>query len=313
METIYLSELQQLNEFKQGIAATIGFFDGVHLGHRFLIEQLKEEARKAAIPSVVITFHIHPRKVLDTDYLPELLTTFEEKIFQLSTTGIDYCILINFTKKLSEYSAQDFMQKVLFEQLHLKLLLVGYDHRFGKDRKDGFDEYKQYGETIGFKVVLADPWAQEKIHLSSTVIRKKLLQGDVKGASQLLSYNYKLNGVVVAGNKMGSELGFPTANISLLDKGKIIPKEGVYAVRIQMDGIIFKGMSYIGYRPTLFSYGELRIEVNIFGLKGNLYGKHIVFEFIDYLRDDMKFENVEDLIRQLKRDKNAARKLLGKM
>ena len=306
MKIIYANELQRLNEFKKGIAATTGFFDGVHLGHRFLIEQLKEEARKTKMPSAVITFPVHPRKILQTDYLPKLLTTFEDKIFQLSTTGIDYCIVIDFTKELSEYPARDFMQKILFGQLCVKLLLVGYDHRFGKDRKDGFDEYEKYGNAIGLKVTLIDPLAQEKNHLSSTVIRKMLLQGDVKGAAQLLSYNYKLKGIVESGNKIGSEIGFPTANIDLLDKEKIIPHKGVYAVRINVDESVYKGMLYIGYRPTLFNRGELRIEANIFDFKDNLYGKNIVVEFIDYLRDDMKFRNAEELITQLNKDKSAA-------
>ena len=303
MKTIYVNERQQLGELKQGIAATVGFFDGVHLGHRFLIEQLKEEAKKVGLPSAVITFPVHPRKVLQTDYVPELLTAFDEKIFQLSTTGIDYCIVIDFTKKLSEYPAEDFIQQILFEQLYVKLLLVGYDHRFGKDRKDGFDEYKKYGDATGLKVILADPLTQEEIFLSSTVIREKLLQGDVKGAAQLLSYNYKLEGVVVDGNKMGGTMGFPTANIDLSDKEKIIPKEGVYAVRVKTDENIFGGMLYIGYRPTLFNCKELRIEVNIFNFEGNLYGKHIVSECINYLRGDIQFKNKGDLIAQLEKDK----------
>ena len=306
MKIIHTNELQQLNELNQGIAATIGFFDGVHLGHRFLIKQLKEEAWKADIPSAVITFHIHPRKILQTEYLPEQLTTFEEKLFQLSTTGIDYCIVIDFTKKISEYSAQTFMQHVLFEQLHVKLLLVGYNHRFGKNRSDGFDEYKKYGEAIGLKVILANPLAPEETHLSSTVIRKILSQGDVKNAARLLSYNYKLEGIVIAGNKMGSEIGFPTANIDLFDKEKIIPKAGGYAVCVKIEKNTYKGMLYIGHRPTLFNQGEFRIEVNIFDFKGDLYGKNIVVEFIDYLRDDMKFEYVEDLVKQLETDKQKA-------
>ena len=310
MKTIYANDLQQLNELNPGIAATVGFFDGVHLGHRFLIEQLKEEAHKAGIPSAVITFPIHPRKILHTDYLPKLLTNFEEKIFQLSATGIDYCIVIDFTKELSGYSAQDFIRQMLFEQLHVKLLLAGYDHRFGKDRKEGFDEYKKYGEDIGLKVILANPLIRKKITPNSTVIREMLLQGDVKGAALLLSYNYQLKGLVVDGNKKGSEIGFPTANIDLFDKEKIIPKEGVYAVRVTAEENTFGGMLYTGYRPTLFNRGELRIEVNIFDFKGNLYGKNIVVEFIDYLRGDIKFKNEKDLIAQLKKDKKAAIEVL---
>ncbi len=311
MKTLHANELQSLNELQQGVAATIGFFDGVHLGHRFLIEQLKGISQKEGVPSVVITFHIHPRKVLQTDYVPELLTSFEEKLYQLSTTGIDYCIVIDFNRKLSEYSASSFIQNILFEKLHVRYLLIGYDHRFGKDRLDGFDEYKKYGEDVGVKVILADQLTEEKVHHSSTAVRKMLQEGRVKDAAQLLSYNYKLKGVVIHGNNMGTDMGFPTANIDLFDKGKIIPGTGVYAVRVKMENKCLNGMLYIGSRPTLFNKGELSIEVNIFDFSDNLYGKAIVVEFIDYLREDIKFKQVNDLVKQLEKDKENALKVLS--
>ena len=303
--------MQSLAELECGFAASIGFFDGVHLGHRFLIEQLKDVAQKTGMPSAVITFYVHPRKVLQTNYVPELLTSFEEKLYQLSTTGVDYCIVIDFTRTLSEYSAQSFIQDILSAQLHVKRLLIGYDHKFGKDRIDGFDEYKEYGEAVGMEVMLAGQLAEEQVHHSSTAIRRMLLEGRVKEAAQLLSYNYRLKGIVVGGDKLGSEIGFPTANINLYDNGKIIPREGVYAVHVKMDENLYKGMAYIGFRPTLFNKGELRIEVNIFDFSDNLYGKSIEVEFIDYLREDMKFEQKNDLIKQLKEDKENALKILG--
>ena len=325
MKTLYanetafgISQLQPLEELKSGIAATIGFFDGVHLGHRFLIEQLKGVARVANIPSAVITFYIHPRKVLDTDYVPELLTSFEEKLYQLSSTGIDYCIVIDFTRELSEYSSQSFIEDILSKQLHVKSLLIGYDHKFGKNRADGFDEYKEYGAAIGMEVLLANQLAEKEVHHSSTAIRKMLKKGCVKDAAQLLSYNYKLKGVVVRGDQMGSEIGFPTANIELFDKGKIIPWEGAYAVRVKTEKQSYKGMLYIGYRPTLFNKEEttfgisqLRIEVNIFDFSDNLYGKSIEIEFIDYLREDVEFEQINNLVKQLEKDKEEALKILG--
>ena len=319
MKTLYanettfgVSQLQSLEELKSGIAATIGFFDGVHLGHRFLIEQLKDIAQKASVPSAVITFHIHPRKVLQNDYMPELLTSFEEKLYQLSTTGIDYCIVIDFTQTLSEYSACSFIQNILFEQFHVKYLLIGYDHKFGKGRIDGFNACKKYGEIVEMQVILADQLTEEKVHHSSTAIRKMLKAGRVKDAAQLLSYNYKLKGAVVKGNKIGSEMGFPTANIDLFDKGKIIPQDGVYAVRVKIERNIYNGMLYIGFRPTLFhNKKELRIEVNIFDFSGNLYGNPIEVEFIDYLRGDMKFKHKNDLEKQLKEDKENALMILN--
>ncbi len=310
MKILYANDLQSLDELKSGIAATIGFFDGVHLGHRFLIEQLKNVAQKANVPSAVITFHIHPRRVLQNDYIPELLTSFEEKIYQLSTTGIEYCIVIDFTHTLSEYSACLFVQDILYEQLHVRYLLIGYDHKFGKGRSDGFSAYKKYGEIVGMEVLLADQLAEEKVHHSSTAIRKMLKEGRVKEAAQLLSYNYKLKGVVVEGDKIGSEIGFPTANINVFDKGKIIPQEGIYAVRVYVEKQNYKGMLYIGSRPTLFNKEELRIEVNIFDFSDNLYGKSIEVEFIDYLRGDKKFAQINDLAAQLKKDKIEALKVL---
>jgi len=312
MKTLFVNELQSPDELKSGIVATIGFFDGVHLGHRFLIEQLKDVAQKAGLPSAVITFYIHPRKVLHTDYVPELLTSFEEKLHQLSTTGIDYCIVIDFTRTLSEYSAKSFIQEILSDHLHVKSLLIGYDHRFGKDRADGFDEYKKYGGTVGMEVSLASQLTEEKVHHSSTAVRKMLKAGRVKDAAQLLSYNYKLKGVVVHGNNVGEEIGFPTANIDVFDKGKILPQAGcVYAVRVKAEKNIYNGMLYMGSRPTLFSNTEeLRIEVNIFDFSGNLYGKTIEVEFIDYLRGDVKFNQKSDLIKQLEKDKENALKIL---
>ena len=310
MKTLYVNELQSPDELKSGIAATIGFFDGVHLGHRFLIEQLKNVAQKEGMPSAVITFYIHPRKVLHTDYVPELLTSFEEKLYQLSTTGIDYCIVIDFTRALSEYSALSFIQNILSGQLHVKHLLIGYDHKFGKNRVDGFDAYKKYGEVVGTEVILADQLMEKKFHHSSTTIRKMLQEGRVSDAVQLLSYNYKLKGIVVKGNKLGREMGFPTANIELFDKGKIVPRLGVYAVHVKTEEDIYKGMLYIGFRPTFFDKGELRIEVNLFDFSDNLYGKLIDVEFIDYLREDMEFEQINDLMEQLEKDKESALKIL---
>ena len=310
MKIVYVNELQSFEELKSGIAATIGFFDGVHIGHRFIIKQLNEIAQKANIPSAVITFHTHPRKVLQTDYVPELLTSFEEKLYQLSTTGIDYCIVIDFTKKLSEYSASSFIKEILVKQFYVKYLLIGYDHQFGKDRTDDFDAYKESGKSVGMEVVLANQLEEQKFHYSSTVVRKMLQNGQVKDAAQILQHNHRLKGVVIGGNKQGRELGFPTANLDLFDKGKIIPKEGVYAVRIEIENRIYNGMMYVGSRPTLFNQGELRLEANVFDFSGNLYGKTIVVEFVSYLREDMKFEQVKNLVEQLEKDKKAALEIL---
>ncbi len=313
MTILYTNDSQLTEILKDGIIATVGFFDGVHLGHRSLIGQLKELAKKTDLPSAVITFPVHPRKILQSDYQPELLTSFEEKVYRLSTTGIDYCIVVDFTKDLSELSAQTFIHQILFSQFHVKALLVGYDHKFGKNRVDGFEQYKQYGNEIGMKIIQAQALEMENIHLSSTTIRKMLIEGNVKDANQILSYNYQLEGMVVGGNRMGREMGFPTANINLTEKEKIVPKEGIYAVFVLLEGKRYKGMLYIGTRPTLFNEGESRIEVNIFDFSGSLYGKNIIVEFVHYLRDDIKFQFVEDLTIQLQKDKEMSLDVLNQI
>lgn len=290
-------------DVKNDIAASVGFFDGVHKGHRYLIEQLKSNARQAGLPSVVITFPIHPRKVLDADYQPKLLTSFEEKLFQLSTTGIDYCYVIDFTKELSEFSASRFLQEKLCKQLRVKQLLIGYDHRFGKGRASSFSDYVEYGKVCGMDVIQAQQLQEDDIHYSSTFIRDLLMSGDVKKSADMLSYNYTLEGLVITGDKLGRKIGFPTANLSIYEKGKVIPMEGIYAVKVHIEGKQYKGMAYIGNRPTVVEGGEKRIEVNILNFSEAIYGKTVCLEFVDFLRPDMRFDNLDDLKKQLFDDK----------
>lgn len=311
MTTIYINERLELSpDFDKKVAASIGFFDGVHRGHRFLISQLKAEARKAGLPSAVITFPIHPRKVLHTDYQPDLLNSFEEKLHQLSTTGVDYCFVLNFTRDIAEIPAKEFIRDYLSKKLNVEILLIGYDHKFGKGRTDGFEQYRQYGESCGMKVIQADSIQEKDIHISSTTIRKLLIHGKVKEAAQILSYNYMIEGIVVDGNKMGREMGYPTANIELEETGKIIPQDGVYATWVYIDGKKYKGMTYIGNRPSLFLKGEKRIETNLLDFEGDLYGKKIGIEFIHHIRHDRKFGLIEELQRQLDKDMKITRQLL---
>jgi riboflavin kinase/FMN adenylyltransferase len=281
------------------VAATIGFFDGVHLGHRFLIRQLNELAASEGLPSVVITFRQHPRFVLQTGYKPGLLCTLEEKTSLLSSLDIDFCYLIDFSKELSQLSARVFISDILRKKLGVKQLLIGYDHRFGKDRAEGFSDYVKYGREYGLKVVRALELPDPAMHVSSTVIRNKLTDGYLEEANQLLSYNYSLEGKVIEGNKLGKEIGFPTANLEINDKNKIIPKEGIYAAWVHTDGEKRQGMAYIGKRPTVLSNGEQRIEVHILDFSGDLYGKTLRLEFVKYLRKDQTFNSLSELKEQL--------------
>ena len=212
------------------LVATIGFFDGVHLGHRFLIDEMKEIAKARNLPSAVITFPEHPRAVLHADYQPKLLNSFEEKLQQLETTGVDYCIVLDFTIELSRLSAKEFITSILANSLHVKTLLIGYDHRFGHDRTDGFEQYVVYGTECGIEVLKASPYDEGNTAVSSSEIRKLLQAGNVAEAAYLLTYPYQLLGHIVSGYKVGRTLGFPTANIRVDGPFKVIPGIGVYAV-----------------------------------------------------------------------------------
>lgn len=286
----------------QPIAATIGFFDGVHLGHRHLIHQLKQLAKDANLATALITFAVHPRKVLNKEYQPQLLTNLDERLNRLSTTGVDYCYVIDFDKELSEMNAADFIQRVLVGKLHTQLLLIGYDHRFGKDRAQGFEDYQAYGKACGMQVVKAEKLAGEQ-HVSSTTIRHLLENGDVRTAEKLLSYHYSLEGRVVAGNQLGRTIGFPTANIKILDSAKIVPPEGVYAAVATVADKQYEGMVYVGNRPTISNAGEKRIEIHLFDFVGDIYGEKIHLDFLEFIRPGVKFSGLEDLQRQLTKDR----------
>jgi riboflavin kinase/FMN adenylyltransferase len=286
------------------IAATTGFFDGVHTGHRFLLDELQTQARAHALPSAVVTFISHPRKTLRSDYSPALLNTYDEKMSLLAATGVDYAFVMDFTPQLADNTAEQFITELLHNALNVKLLLVGYDNRFGRLRSDGYDEYLRFGRSCGMEVVMAEPLRDASgLAVSSSAVRRLLQSGNVADAAKMLGYNYRLQGIVVAGFRQGRQLGFPTANI-LSDKYKAIPKNGVYAVRVIIADRQYNGMLYIGSRPTFaIAAMPVSIEVNIFDMSENLYGKMIAVEFIDFIRDDAKFDTPENLKRQMEEDK----------
>lgn len=292
------------------LVATIGFFDGVHVGHRFLIEELKAEAKKRNLPSAVITFPQHPRVVLHADYQPKLLNSLDEKLHQLATTGIDYCILLPFTEALAKLSAQAFIQEILSEQLHVSTLLIGYDHRFGHNRTDGFDEYVAYGVSVGLEVKQAKVFTGDTLHASSSEIRRLLLAGNITSANRLLSYAYTLKGKVVTGHKVGRTIGFPTANISIDEPFKITPPTGVYAVHVRLDNHLYGGMLYIGNRPTLNNGMQITTEVHIFDFTADIYEKEITVYFEQFVRGDKKFADIESLKAQLVIDKQIVEEIL---
>lgn len=292
------------NVVKKNYAATVGFFDGVHTGHRFLIAELKKEAAKHGLKSMVITFKVHPRKVLHAAYLPQLLTSAEEKLEQLKSTDVDEVVELDFTTEMAQLTAAEFIKQILAEQLGVKLLLVGHDHRFGKNREEGFPEYVAYGKQNGMEVIQATRYSTEQFsHISSSEVRNALLNGEIERANTLLTYPYAFTGYVVSGFQVGKKIGFPTANLNPVEPDKLIPAIGVYAVLIDWNGTTYSGMMNIGRRPTLDNGDAVSLEVHIINFDADIYHQQVKVTFIRKIRDEKKFNSVEELIEQLKSDK----------
>ena len=289
--------------------ATIGFFDGVHLGHRYLINQVKIAASQCGWCSSIITFPIHPRQVIQSDYQPQLLSSPEEKIELLIQTGIDNCILLPFTQELSRLTAYEFMQ-LLYDKYKVRMLVIGYDHRFGHNRAETFEDYCRYGRELGIHIMQATAYTQEQDKVSSSAIRRALLSGDVMTAHKYMGYNYFLEGTVVSGYQVGRKIGFPTANLRVDFPYKLIPSIGVYAVRVQVAGQQWKGMLSIGYRPTINNGNDLSIEVHILDFQGDIYNQKMRLEFIEFLRPEIKFDSADELVLQIQKDKEETIKVL---
>ena len=293
-----------------GVMATIGFFDGVHLGHRFLIDEVKAAAAQRGLPSAVITFPTHPRSVLQQAYQPRLLNSFADKLRLLATTGVDYCIVLDFTEALSQLSAEAFL-RILATQWRVKGLMIGYDHRFGHDRRDGFEQYVEYGQRWGIEILKAAAFDAGHTAVSSSEIRRLVQEGKVERAAQLLTYAYHISGRIVSGYKVGRTLGFPTANIQPDDPMQLLPGIGVYAVWVEVAGQRYKGMLYIGSRPTLDNGTQLSIEVHILHFSGDIYNDPIRVSFAHFVRGDEKFDSLEALKAQLMRDREVVDQLLN--
>lgn len=309
MEIIQLSDNTILTE---PCVATIGFFDGVHLGHRYLIRQVTDAAFMQRRKSAVITFDRHPREVVRTDYHPQLLSTFREKMTLLSTTGVDYCIVLPFDERMAGLSAHDFMKRVLHDRLQVKTLITGYDNRFGHNREEGFEDYVAFGREMGMEVVQARPFTLNGIHVSSSVVRSFLLEGEIAMANRCLDYEYSITGKVVSGEHIGRTLGFPTANIEPEYAHKLIPAHGVYAVtaHIGYTGEAHPAMMNIGHRPT-FNGVKDTMEAHLLHFTGNLYGEQMTVAFVARLRDERMFNNGVELAHQLRLDAQAAEKILN--
>lgn len=296
-------------------AATIGFFDGVHRGHQYLMEQLRRLAAERSLLPMVITFDRHPRQVLHGGWQPCLLSTLEEKEALLRQTGIGRLVVLPFDEELAALSARDFMRKVLREQLGVRLLLTGYDNHFGHREKgcaEGFPDYVGYGQELGLEVVCGQPLVVDGTSVSSSLVRQTLGEGRVEEAARLLGRPYALSGTVEHGEQQGRRMGFPTANLHVATPEKLIPAGGVYAVRVQLenDSRSWPAMTNIGQRPT-FGEGHLQtIETHLLGFSGDLYGRRITLSFVRRLRDEQHFSSPEALARQMAIDAEQCKNIL---
>lgn len=293
--------------------ATIGFFDGVHLGHRHLIDTMISEGRQMGQETMVITFNCHPRQVVQPEWRPQLLTSLDEKLSLLKATGVNRCHVLHFDREMASLSAHDFMRDVLKGQLGVTTLITGYDNRFGHDRLEGFDDYVRYGKEMGLNVMRGDELTVGDVNVSSSSIRRMLAEGHLVEATRCLDRYYTITGKVVEGEQIGRTIGFPTANISPNDCLKLIPANGVYAAEAYIDSEgecigddsvsnkKFKAMVNIGHRPT-FDGKKDTIEAHLLNFSGNLYGHTLTIAFKERIREERRFRSPEELITQIRED-----------
>jgi len=291
---------------------TIGIFDGVHEGHRFILDHLKAQAQEYGGETVVVTLWPHPRIVLHKELHDfKLLHTREEKIREMERHGIDHLVVVPFDREIASLAACDFVQKYLVDKLGVDVLLVGYDNRFGMDRKGDPDGLRMCAEKNRYRIEKLPEYRSEYGTVSSSTIRNSILKGDLESAANMLGYHYYLSGTIVEGNHIGRKIGFPTANIHPLDANKLIPMNGVYAIRAELRGETHKGMLNIGFRPTLDSAMAVKtIEAHLFNVSGDFYDEEVVIHFIRRVRDEMKFSGLDALKQQLQRDRENVLRIL---
>lgn len=306
---------RSLESFEKGknTVATIGTYDGVHIGHKAILKRLIESARERDGESVVISMHPHPRLVLFPEDNPlRLLQTVEEKIETLDEFGIDKLMLIPFTRDFSRISGEAFIEQILVNTIGISKIIIGYDHRFGKNRTGGLEELHEGAEKYGFDVEEISAQQIDNAKVSSTKIRQALFEGDVETANRYLGYSFRIIGEVIEGQKLGRQIGFPTANIRPTDKWKLIPADGVYLVNVKWEGNEKFGMLNIGKKPTVGQFPR-GIEVNLFDFDGDLYGKTVDIRFLKYIREDRKYPDLETLIEAIKNDKKVSLEMIRQM
>jgi len=302
------SNLSEFNSTKKTFV-TIGTFDGVHLGHQKVIKKLIKNAKKENATSVLLTFFPHPRMVLQKDIGIKLINTIDERIELLDKLGLEVLIIQPFTNEFSKQTALDFVRNTLVNNLNISKLVIGYDHRFGKNREGDFEQLEEYGHTYNFRVKEISQKDINDIAVSSTKIRNAIDNYEIKKANNYLGYHFMLTGEVVEGKNLGEKIGFPTANLRIQETYKLIPKTGAYIVKTTIEKNTIFGMMNIGYRPTVNGENQT-IEIHFFDFNQDLYGKTLQIEVLSFLRNEQKFESIEDLKHQLKSDKEKSLEII---
>jgi riboflavin kinase/FMN adenylyltransferase len=300
-------------KFDKNTVLTLGTFDGVHLGHQRIIKNVIESSDKENLRNLVITFHPHPRKVINPELNLKILKTSEEQINIFQELGVANLFIINFTKEFSQLSPNDFIKNFLVEKIGLRKIVIGYDHHFGKGRGGDVEFLKVCADKYDFEVLQIQPFFIDEEPVSSTKIRNAIETGDLVKANRMLGRTYSFSGVVIEGDKRGRELGFPTANIKLKDEDKLLPQIGIYAVTVELDGRTYKALLSIGKRPTFYQDGAVIPEVYIYDFNNDIYGKEIKVNLFQKLRGEEKFSSAEELIRQMNIDKENGLKVLNKI
>jgi len=302
-----LKTFQSIYDFKpkNKTVLTLGIFDGVHFGHKKIIEKLIQNSTLCKCESLVLTFFPHPRMVLQDSTEIKLLNTIEERTELLKKSGLDNLIIHPFDQAFSRLTAEEFVSTILVNQFNVKKIIIGYDHRFGRNRTADINDLIEYGEKYNFEVEQISAQEIDEVSVSSTKIRNALIDGHIKLANDYLGYNYLLTGTIVKGKGIGRTLDFPTANLQLHESYKLIPKNGVYIIQSLMKNKLVYGMMNIGFNPTVNGDSK-SIEIHFFDFDADLYSKKIQIQFLDRIRDEVKFENVDKLKEQLLKDKTAA-------
>ena len=303
-------DIQDLPDFKNAVI-TIGTFDGVHEGHKAILHEVVSHAEHAGGESLLLTFEPHPRKLLFSDQPLGIITPLHQKLQLITETGINHIVVVPFTREFAGMSAQEYIEHFLVDIFHPHSIIIGYDHRFGHDRKGDLKLLEKCAQEGGYELIEIPPQLIEDAAVSSTKIRHAIQEGRMEDAHQMLGRNYSFSGIVKHGNKLGRTLGYPTANLVPTEPEQIIPARGIYAIQAAYNGALHNGMMSIGYNPTVTDTKDIKIEANLFDFDEEIYGATLEIFLVKRLRDEQKFDSLEALIRQLDEDKKVTRQLFA--